>query len=238
MSALGGCFHLFLSLFSFFLSFFFSFLFFFFFFHSFFLSSFFPLLLLLLLLLFCADKSGFVVHKDEGHTNDEGHKQLDRNMQNATDEEIHRQAREMDEKYGTKEDEDEYASEARASDFSSDHISLPALQPTADDPNLWLVRCKSAKKRGSNRHLALALMRKFFDKEQGEEENKLHITSVVTCDHIPGYLYIEAVKKTDVEKVFYFTSSSFPLSRKTSHLLPSLSSTGHRKHGRNLQKHH
>lgn len=58
---------------------------------------------------------------------------------------------------------------------------------------------------GSERALALSLMRKYFEKADSAEP--LQIASVVTHDHLKGYIYIEATKKAHVQHVIFFLFS-------------------------------
>uniref|UniRef100_A0A4W3HGL2 Transcription elongation factor SPT5 n=1 Tax=Callorhinchus milii TaxID=7868 RepID=A0A4W3HGL2_CALMI len=80
------------------------------------------------------------------------------------------------------------------SDELSDDITQQQLLPGVKDPNLWTVKCKIGEERGT----AIALMRKFIAYQY--TDTPLQIKSVVSPEHVKGYIYIEAYKQTHVKQ--------------------------------------
>lgn len=77
-------------------------------------------------------------------------------------------------------------------DFERSNIRQQARQPTLKDPRLFSVKCKP----GMERELCAKLLNKFFHlkKEEDGSDSRVKVYSVVTMDHLKGYLYIEADK--------------------------------------------
>jgi len=77
-----------------------------------------------------------------------------------------------------------------------------ARQPSIKDPKLWVVKCKH----GMERQIATCLMQKHLSKlPEG-----LNIYSVVTLDHLKGYIYVEADKDAPVKEAIDFIDGIFP----------------------------
>jgi len=81
-------------------------------------------------------------------------------------------------------------------------IHQQSLYPSVRDPKLWMVKCKP----GREKSIVTTLMQKFIEK-QNDEEDKLLIKSVVSPEHLKGYIYIEAEKETHVSNAIKGMSS-------------------------------
>ncbi|XP_051139431.1 putative transcription elongation factor SPT5 homolog 1 [Andrographis paniculata] len=83
---------------------------------------------------------------------------------------------------------------ARSNNFEYDDeatdVEQQALLPSVRDPKLWMVKCPI----GREREVAVCLMQKYLDK------GLIHIYSVVTLDHLKGYVYIEADREAHVRE--------------------------------------
>ena len=75
----------------------------------------------------------------------------------------------------------------------SDEITQQTLLPGVKDPNLWMVKCIP----GTEKQTVLRIMNKFIAYEHTEDP--LQIRSVVSPEHVKGYIYIEAFKQTHVK---------------------------------------
>lgn len=81
---------------------------------------------------------------------------------------------------------------AEVDDTQASEVGQQGLQPTPQDPKLWLVECKT----GSEREAVVSLMQKCVDLAM--KGTPLAIKAVFTQDHLKGYLYIEAHKESHV----------------------------------------
>uniref|UniRef100_UPI00358F19F6 transcription elongation factor SPT5-like isoform X3 n=1 Tax=Myxine glutinosa TaxID=7769 RepID=UPI00358F19F6 len=79
-------------------------------------------------------------------------------------------------------------------DELSDDITQQQLLPGVKDPNLWTVKCKL----GEERATAIYLMRKFIAYQFSD--TPLKIKSVVSPEHVKGYIYVESFKQTFVKQ--------------------------------------
>ena len=78
----------------------------------------------------------------------------------------------------------------------SDEITQQTLLPSVKkDPNLWMVKCVL----GTEKETVLRLMNKIFAYQSSPEHEPLQIRSVVSPEHIKGYIYIEAFKQSHVK---------------------------------------
>lgn len=66
------------------------------------------------------------------------------------------------------------------------------LLPSVDDPSIWGIRCRP----GKEHEIVFNLLRKQAERETSVAP--LNIVSVFTRDHLPGYIYIEALRQKDV----------------------------------------
>lgn len=76
----------------------------------------------------------------------------------------------------------------------SDEITQQQLLPGVKDPNLWMVKCLP----GTEKETVLKLMHKVI--AHSKTDQPLQIKSVVTPEHVKGYIYIEAFKQTHVKQ--------------------------------------
>ncbi|KAL3147827.1 hypothetical protein ABBQ32_002553 [Trebouxia sp. C0010 RCD-2024] len=81
---------------------------------------------------------------------------------------------------------------AEVGDEQATEVGQQGLQPTPQDPKLWLVECKT----GSEREAVVSLMQKCVDLHA--KRMPLAIKAVFTQDHLKGYLYVEAHKESHV----------------------------------------
>lgn len=78
----------------------------------------------------------------------------------------------------------------------SDEITQQTLLPSVkNDPNLWMVKCVL----GTEKETVLRLMNKIFAYQTSPDHEPLQIRSVVSPEHIKGYIYIEAFKQSHVK---------------------------------------
>lgn len=70
-----------------------------------------------------------------------------------------------------------------------------SLLPGANDPRLWMVKCR----RGEERATACQLMKKLITSQSSSEP--FRILSAVAPKGIKGYIYIKAFKLSDVEDI-------------------------------------
>eukprot|EP01127_Copromyxa_protea_P018481 TRINITY_DN5839_c1_g1_i1.p1 TRINITY_DN5839_c1_g1~~TRINITY_DN5839_c1_g1_i1.p1 ORF type:complete len:1052 (-),score=288.56 TRINITY_DN5839_c1_g1_i1:110-3265(-) len=73
-------------------------------------------------------------------------------------------------------------------------VAQEARQPSIRDPKLWLVKCIA----GNERRIATHLLQKCFTLR--DAGTPLSIISVVTQDHLKGFIYIEAVREAHVRE--------------------------------------
>ena len=76
----------------------------------------------------------------------------------------------------------------------SDEITQQTLLPGVKDPNLWMVKCLV----GMEQQTVLRIMNKCLAYQHTNEP--LQIRSVVSPEHLKGYIYIEAFKQTHVKQ--------------------------------------
>uniref|UniRef100_A0A6B2KXD3 Transcription elongation factor SPT5 n=1 Tax=Arcella intermedia TaxID=1963864 RepID=A0A6B2KXD3_9EUKA len=91
------------------------------------------------------------------------------------------------------------AIEQRHQNYATDEVDEETLagtsvaqqvnQPRATDPKLWIIKCKP----GSEKQIATSILQKHLSRAEG-----LGIYSVVTLDHVKGYVYVEADREPPV----------------------------------------
>lgn len=72
------------------------------------------------------------------------------------------------------------------------------LQPTKNDPKLWIVTVRP----GKEREICIQLLQKFYthaSKAGTGAETRLLIKSAVAVDHLKGFVYVEAEKMSHVK---------------------------------------
>ena len=77
-----------------------------------------------------------------------------------------------------------------------DNVEINGLQPTLDDPKLWLVKCKIGKERESVENL----YHKYFAHNKPKKDLVIKILSAASFDSLKGYIYIEAFKEANVRE--------------------------------------
>lgn len=99
---------------------------------------------------------------------------------------------------------------------STDSVPAQGLQPSLQDPKMWMVRTKP----GKEKEAILHLMNRFFLKRELEEP--MYIFSATAPEHTPGYIYVEAMKAESVRaavhgvpNVFSFKSTIVPVNQMT-----------------------
>lgn len=87
-----------------------------------------------------------------------------------------------------------YGRSATVSKFLEEveHLPETLLAPSVSDAKLWLIKCRP----GKEKDVIQSIWKRYRDREHADKP--LQITSVISRDHLKGYLYIEAFKQTDV----------------------------------------
>ena len=83
------------------------------------------------------------------------------------------------------------------------HVPMQFLLPTANDPALWLVRCKQ----GRELDIALALQRKLL--ALAASGHPLAVYAVIARHSLKGYLYVEARSMADVQAAIENTNNIY-----------------------------
>lgn len=83
-------------------------------------------------------------------------------------------------------------------EFDRSGISQQARLPTVKDPKLWSVKVKP----GMERELTVSLMNKYLA-NKAEGKTPL-VYSVVSMDHLKGYIYVESFKEAHVRDFVMF----------------------------------
>ena len=111
----------------------------------------------------------------------------------ADDEELERMVKE---RYESRRYADAYDEEGqRRGPIVSDYVDQQSLHPTVRDPKLWMV----AVKQGKEREVTVCLMQKMINLQKTNKP-PMKIMSVVTQDHLKGYVYVEAMRDDHVKK--------------------------------------
>ena len=79
-----------------------------------------------------------------------------------------------------------------------DAVGQQGLQPTKNDPKLWIVTVRP----GKEREICIQLLQKYYTLSSagpGASQPPLLIKSAVALDHLKGFVYVEAEKKSHVQ---------------------------------------
>lgn len=130
---------------------------------------------------------------DEGELPDEGqirkmHARMESRarQKEQTDEELERF---IEERYGKGSQRYE---EFELEEADQNEVEQQGLLPTVQDPKLWMVKCKT----GHEREAAISIMQKHAALVR--EGKPMSICAAVSQDKLKGYVYVEAVKETQV----------------------------------------
>tara|TARA_B100000475_G_scaffold199078_1_gene180728 strand:+ start:1128 stop:4475 length:3348 start_codon:yes stop_codon:yes gene_type:complete len=111
----------------------------------------------------------------------------------ADDEELERMVKE---RYESRRYADAYDEEGqRRGPIVNEYVDQQSLHPTVRDPKLWMV----AVKQGKEREVTICLMQKMINLQKTNKP-PMKIMSVVTQDHLKGYVYVEAMRDDHVKK--------------------------------------
>ena len=111
----------------------------------------------------------------------------------ADDEELERMVKE---RYESRRYADAYDEEGqRRGPIVNEYVDQQSLHPTVRDPKLWMVPVKQ----GKEREVTICLMQKMINLQKTNKP-PMKIMSVVTQDHLKGYVYVEAMRDDHVKK--------------------------------------
>jgi transcription elongation factor SPT5 len=111
----------------------------------------------------------------------------------ADDEELERMVKE---RYESRRYADAYDEEGRRQGpVLNEYVDQQSLHPTVSDPKLWIVPVKQ----GKEREVTVCLMQKMINL-QNTNKPPMKIMSVLTQDHLKGYIYVEAMRDDHVKK--------------------------------------
>ncbi|KAI1078976.1 hypothetical protein F5B20DRAFT_188015 [Whalleya microplaca] len=141
------------------------------------------------------ENEGFIEHEEPGEFGEQGrldddrrHRELDRQRDAITQEDLEREAEGYVRKYGNR----------RPVRGMGEVSIVPQrlLLPSVDDPSIWGVRCKE----GKEREVVMAIMKRMYDKRNTKDE--LTITAAFERGGpnsvFKGRVYVEAPRSTDV----------------------------------------
>ncbi|OAP62234.1 hypothetical protein AYL99_04437 [Fonsecaea erecta] len=135
----------------------------------------------------------------EADQDDARHRELDRQRQIEASMDLEKQAAAYKERYGR-----------RTTTALSQGSFVPQnlLMPDVNDPSIWGVRCKA----GKEREIVSRIMKKWFE---SKGRNQLKICSVFERGDGPmaGYIFVEALKKSDVEDALTNVPDVYPRSK-------------------------
>ncbi|OAL31610.1 hypothetical protein AYO20_08153 [Fonsecaea nubica] len=135
----------------------------------------------------------------EADQDDARHRELDRQRQIEASMDLEKQAAAYKERYGR-----------RTTTALSQGSFVPQnlLMPDVNDPSIWGVRCKA----GKEREIVSRIMKKYFE---SKGRNQLQICSVFERGDGPmaGYIFVEALKKSDVEDALTNVPDVYPRSK-------------------------
>lgn len=127
-------------------------------------------------------------------TDDRRHRELDRQREMDLRMDAEKQAEILNARYSSK----------RAQ--ANDSVTVPKrlLLPSVEDPSIWGVKCKPGKEKE-----VVHLLTKRIE-ERAKTRTPVPIMSAFERDHMPGYVYIEARKRADVDVALAGVSNIFP----------------------------
>lgn len=156
------------------------------------------------------ENEGFIEHEEPGDfgeqsrlDDDRRHRELDRQRDAVTQEDLERAAEGYVRKYGNR----------RAARGMGDSTIVPQrlLLPSVDDPGIWGVRCKE----GKEREIVEALMKRIIDRSRTKDA--LAITGAFERGGpnsiMKGLIYIEAPRQTDVMLALQDMMNVYPRSK-------------------------
>lgn len=110
-----------------------------------------------------------------------------------------------------------YASGGEGEQIATEYIPSQGLQPSLNDPKMWMVKTKPGKEKEAIIHL----MNRFFLKQ--ELGQSLEIMSVIAPENTKGFIFVEAEKEPHVRaaihnipNIFSFHTTLVPMHQMTS----------------------
>lgn len=137
---------------------------------------------------FIADDNRLDGNEEEQNQDDRLHRQFDRRLQDAEDQDAEELAETLKQRYR------KTHSVYRGDTMASGAVSQKLLMPSINDPPIYTIRCTPGREKD--------LVRKLYAKKRTLErlKNPLEILTVFQRDAFRGYIYIEAKKPEAIER--------------------------------------
>lgn len=133
-------------------------------------------------------------------TDDRRHRELDRRREMEASMDAERQAEALRERYGR-----------RAAAVSTDSVVVPKrlLLPGVDDPSIWGVKCKA----GKEKEVILSIMKRMQERQHTKQPMQILSAFERGAGPMAGYIYVEAIKKADIENALDGIMNVYPRSK-------------------------